>query len=68
MEMAALSLVCLAIGLVIGYAWGERHMERKKHDAPIPVMPDYDPENPMNGKTRRQTVIMCGREWELRQP
>lgn len=66
LETGALCGVCIAIGLVIGYEWGEH--KSKRREAPAPIIPDYDPNNPMNGHVKRETVYICGREWELRQP
>lgn len=64
MEVAALSAVCLALGLVIGYEWGKHGT--KNHDAPVPVMPDYDVNNPINANGRRGEVVeMCGAKWTV---
>ena len=61
MEIAAISFLCLALGLVIGYEWGER---RKKKSEPEVYVPDYDYYNPINQRQER-TVTECGREWTV---
>lgn len=66
MEIVALSVVCLALGLVIGYEVGEKRSV--KRDAPAPVVQDYDPNNPINGQIKREKVVICGREWEIMHP
>lgn len=66
MAIAALSALCMVIGAVIGYEWGEH--KARKVEAPVPVTPDYDPDNPMNGGIKRETVVICGREWEIMHP
>lgn len=63
MEIAALCMVCLAIGLVIGYEWGER--KGRKRAAPAPALPDYDVDNPINQGVNARKVIECGREWTV---
>lgn len=64
MAVAALSAVCLALGLVIGYEWGKHGA--KNRDAPMPVMPDYDVDNPINAKWQRgQVVEICGAKWTV---
>lgn len=61
MEIAAISIVCLALGLVIGYGWGKG----KKFNAPAPALPDYDADNPINARSEARTVVECGREWTV---
>ena len=61
MEIAAISFLCLALGLVIGYEWGER---RKKKSEPEAYVPEYDYYNPINQRQER-TVTECGREWTV---
>lgn len=61
MEYAAMSFVCLALGLVIGFEWGQRKRESRTMDAPLP---DYDPNNWINTKGHRgEKVIVCGHEF-----
>lgn len=66
MAIAILSALCMVIGVIIGFEWGEH--KARKVEAPVPVVPDYDPDNPMNGKIKRETVVICGREWEIMHP
>lgn len=56
MELAALLAVAFALGLVFGYEWGNRRPV--KDTSPVP---DYDPENPINGKGHRGEIVeICG--------
>lgn len=48
MEVAALCLLCVAIGLTIGFEWG-CHWERKHDAAPVPMISsDFDRTNYIN--------------------
>lgn len=59
MEIAALSAVVLAIGLVSGYEWGRRN-ENKRHKA-LMMLDDYDLSNPINANGHRGEVVeICG--------
>lgn len=66
MGIGALCFLCLVLGLVIGYEWADWR-DRKKQ-APVPVIPEYDINNPMNGMVKRDRVIICGREWDVIKP
>ena len=65
-------LLILGVMLIagpIGYliATVKRDRRERRYDAPIPVTPDYDETNPINGKGNHgQTVEMCGATWYLR--
>ena len=60
MEVVAISGVCLALGIVIGYEWGEKRAKK-----PEAYVPDYDYYNPINQRQEPRTVIECGREWTV---
>ena len=62
-ETIAMWVVCFALGLLIGYEIGN-HAKHKAVEAPTPVLPDYDVNNPINANGRRgETVEICGAEW-----
>ena len=62
MEIAALSLVVLAVGLLIGYEWGKRH-ENRRHEC-LAALDDYDVLNPINANGHRGEVVnICGQDW-----
>ena len=64
MEIAAISFLCLALGLVIGYEWGER---RGKNNSECGMRnAELNNDLPMfrtDGEPR--TVVECGREWTV---
>ena len=63
MELIAMSVLCMVLGLLIGYEIGN-HAKHKAVEAPTPVLPDYDVNNPINANGRRgETVEICGAEW-----
>ncbi len=49
--IAAICAVCLSLGAVIGYAFAET---RERRD--VAPLPEYDPENPINGNAPRETI------------
>ena len=58
-------LVAGPVGYLVGVT--RRGRRERNYDAPIPVTPDYDETNPINGKCNHgQTVEMCGTTWYLR--
>ena len=62
MEIAALSAVVLAIGLVSGYEWGKK-AENKRHEC-LMMLDDYDMSNPINANGHRGEIVnICGRDW-----
>lgn len=62
MEIAALSAVVLAIGLVSGYEWGKK-AEHKRHEC-LMMLDDYDPNNPINANGHRGEIVhVCGVDW-----
>ena len=48
MELIALCVLCTAVGLLVGYEWAS--IRERRTDAPVPETPDYDPNNPINGR------------------
>lgn len=64
---ALLILSGMLVAGPIGYliATVKRNRRERRYDAPIPVVPDYDETNPINGN-HGQTVEMCGATWYLR--
>ena len=57
MELIALCVLCTAVGLLVGYEWAS--IRERRTDAPVPETPDYDVNNPINGRHWEQ-VEMCG--------
>lgn len=54
MELIALCVLCSALGLVIGYEWGDKSKARPikgEGEAPKPSIDfDFDTTNPINGR------------------
>lgn len=70
MTIAAIGFACTLVGIVIGAFIGAK-FARRRDAAPQPInlYPTGDDtlKTQINGHYGK-TVIMCGREWELRQP
>lgn len=67
MKLAAFGFVCILLGAAIGAILGAK-FARRRDAAPQPINLDDDAlKTQINGHYGK-TVIMCGREWELRQP
>lgn len=57
MELILAMMIIFASGLVIGFEWGDKR-KRKPVETPIP---DYDVNNPINGKGHRGEIVnVCG--------
>ena len=57
MELALVLFVVYMLGMVIGFEWGQKY-KRKQREAPTP---DYDVNNPINGKGHRGEIVnVCG--------
>lgn len=70
MKLAAFGFVCILLGAAIGAILGAK-FARRRDAAPQPI--NLYPTDGNAFKTQKnglygKTVIMCGREWELRQP
>ena len=61
MEIAALCALCLALGMVCGYAIAERY-ERRKDVSPLP---DFDPDNPINAQAREEIDVEGVKLWRI---
>lgn len=64
MEIAAISFVSIALGLLVGYEWGERR-GRKARMAAFSALPDYDMNNPINQGQYARTVVEDGVTWTV---
>lgn len=64
MEIAAISFVSIALGLLVGYEWGERRGKRKRA-AVVSALPDYDIDNPINQGQYVRTVVEDGVTWTV---
>lgn len=64
MEIAAISFVCLALGLLVGYEWGEKRGKRMRAAA-VSMLPDYDVDNPINQGQYARTVVEDGVTWTV---
>lgn len=53
--IAALCAVCLALGAVSGYSFA---VTREQKD--VAPLPEYDPENSINGNVPRETIQIDG--------
>ena len=65
-DVVALCALCLLIGLISGWLISTRRAKRDR--APMPVLPDYDPMNPMNAGRGRETVQAGGATWYVIRP
>lgn len=64
MEIAAISFVCLALGLLVGYEWGEKRGKRMRAAA-VSALPDYDMDNSINQGQYARTVVEDGVTWTV---
>lgn len=64
MEIAAISFVSIALGLLVGYEWGERR-GRKARVAAVSILPDYDMDNPINQGQYARTIVEDGVTWTV---
>ena len=64
MEIAAISFVSIALGLLVGYEWGERR-GRKARMVAVSALPDYDMNNPINQGQYARTVVEDGVTWTV---
>jgi len=64
MEIAAISFVSIALGLLVGYEWGERR-GRKARMAAVSILPDYDMDNPINQGQYARTIVEDGVTWTV---
>lgn len=64
MEIAAISFVSIALGLLVGYEWGERR-GKKVRVATVSALPDYDMNNPINQGQYARTVVEDGVTWTV---
>lgn len=55
LEIGALCAVCLALGAVSGYSFA---VTREQKD--VAPLPEYDPENRINGNAPRETIQIDG--------
>lgn len=70
MKLAAFGLVCILLGAAIGAILGAK-FARRRDAAPQPINLYPMDDDALKTQINRhyvKTVIMCGREWELRQP
>ena len=68
MKLAAFGFVCILLGAAIGAILGAK-FARRRDPAPRPINLSGEYVDALTGQINaKKTVVMCGREWELRQP
>lgn len=63
MNIGILCVMCVVLGIMIGLFAARATVRKVNTEAPVPVDPGYDPNNPMNCGRQRETVEICGHTW-----